>query len=134
VRPTSVTPGPREQVRALAIAVAIATLGIAASVMVYGKQKAKADRTAGPAQGLVLRQGRRRAFMGGPGRKAFDAVAWFDKNVVDGAVNGVANSCEGTAGQARKAPERLRPQLRGRTRRGSSCSSSGWFVVVRGIL
>lgn len=30
------------------------------------------------------------AFMGGPGRKAFDAVAWFDKTVVDGAVNGVA--------------------------------------------
>ena len=30
------------------------------------------------------------AFMGGPGRKAFDAVAWFDRTVVDGAVNGVA--------------------------------------------
>ena len=30
------------------------------------------------------------AFMGGPGRKAFDAVAWFDKTVIDGAVNGVA--------------------------------------------
>ena len=30
------------------------------------------------------------AFMGGPGRKAFDAIAWFDKHVVDGAVNGVA--------------------------------------------
>ncbi|QYG94808.1 NADH-quinone oxidoreductase subunit L [Iamia sp. SCSIO 61187] len=29
-------------------------------------------------------------FMGGPGRKAFDAVAWFDRTVVDGAVNGVA--------------------------------------------
>jgi NADH-quinone oxidoreductase subunit L len=30
------------------------------------------------------------AFMGGPGRKAFDAVARFDKQVIDGAVNGVA--------------------------------------------
>ena len=30
------------------------------------------------------------AFMGGPGRKAFDAIAWFDKTVIDGAVNGVA--------------------------------------------
>ena len=30
------------------------------------------------------------AFMGGPGRKAFDAVAWFDRTVIDGAVNGVA--------------------------------------------
>ncbi|MCB0962051.1 MAG: hypothetical protein KDA98_01905, partial [Acidimicrobiales bacterium] len=30
------------------------------------------------------------AFMGGPGRKAFDAIAWFDRTVIDGAVNGVA--------------------------------------------
>ncbi|WP_436793722.1 NADH-quinone oxidoreductase subunit L [Actinospongicola halichondriae] len=30
------------------------------------------------------------AFMGGPGRKGFDAVATFDKVVIDGAVNGVA--------------------------------------------
>ena len=31
------------------------------------------------------------AFMGGPGRKGFDAIAWFDKHVIDGAVNGVAS-------------------------------------------
>lgn len=30
------------------------------------------------------------AFMGGPGRKGFEATATFDKTVVDGAVNGVA--------------------------------------------
>jgi NADH-quinone oxidoreductase subunit L len=30
------------------------------------------------------------AFMGGPGRKGFDAVAWFDRTIVDGAVNGIA--------------------------------------------
>lgn len=29
-------------------------------------------------------------FVGGPGRRLFDAAAWFDKNVIDGAVNGVA--------------------------------------------
>jgi NADH-quinone oxidoreductase subunit L len=28
--------------------------------------------------------------VGGPGRRLFDLAAWFDKNVVDGAVNGVA--------------------------------------------
>ena len=27
-------------------------------------------------------------FMGGPGREAFEATAWFDANVIDGAVNG----------------------------------------------
>jgi NADH-quinone oxidoreductase subunit L len=30
------------------------------------------------------------AFMGGPGRKSFDAIAWFDVHIIDGAVNGVA--------------------------------------------
>ncbi|HEX7134943.1 MAG TPA: NADH-quinone oxidoreductase subunit L [Iamia sp.] len=35
------------------------------------------------------------AFMGGPGRKAFDAVAWFDRTIVDGAVNGVATLVRG---------------------------------------
>ena len=30
-------------------------------------------------------------FMGGPGREAFEDVAWFDANVVDGAVNGAGH-------------------------------------------
>jgi NADH-quinone oxidoreductase subunit L len=29
------------------------------------------------------------AFMGGPGRIAADALAWFDRTVIDGAVNGI---------------------------------------------
>ena len=37
------------------------------------------------------------AFMGGPGRKAFDAVAWFDSTVIDGAVNGVGSVVCGSA-------------------------------------
>ncbi|MEL7156081.1 MAG: NADH-quinone oxidoreductase subunit L, partial [Actinomycetota bacterium] len=31
-------------------------------------------------------------FMGGPGRRLFDALAWFDRNVVDGGVRGTAAS------------------------------------------
>jgi NADH-quinone oxidoreductase subunit L len=42
------------------------------------------------------------AFMGGPGRKAFDAVAWFDRTVVDGAVNGVATLVRGGGGGLRR--------------------------------
>jgi NADH-quinone oxidoreductase subunit L len=30
------------------------------------------------------------AFMGGPGYQSFEDVAWFDKNVIDGGVNGIA--------------------------------------------
>ena len=41
------------------------------------------------------------AFMGGPGRKAFDAVAWFDRTVVDGAVNGVGTLVREGAGRGR---------------------------------
>ena len=41
------------------------------------------------------------AFMGGPGRKAFDAIAWFDKTVVDGAVNGVGSIVREGSGKAR---------------------------------
>ncbi len=31
------------------------------------------------------------AFMGGPGRKLFDAIDWFDRTIIDGAVNGTAS-------------------------------------------
>ena len=30
------------------------------------------------------------SFMGGPGRKSFELVSWFDRTVIDGAVNGTA--------------------------------------------
>ena len=34
-------------------------------------------------------------FMGGPGRKAFELVTWFDKTIIDGAVNGVGKVTHG---------------------------------------
>jgi NADH-quinone oxidoreductase subunit L len=41
------------------------------------------------------------AFMGGPGRKAFDAIAWFDRTFVDGAVNGVGTLVRAGSGRGR---------------------------------
>ena len=38
---------------------------------------------------------------GGPGRRLFDAVAWFDRNVIDGAVNGVATLVRSTGSRVR---------------------------------
>jgi NADH:ubiquinone oxidoreductase subunit 5 (subunit L)/multisubunit Na+/H+ antiporter MnhA subunit len=35
-------------------------------------------------------------FMGGPGRRLFDAMAWFDRTIVDGAVRGVAGVSQAT--------------------------------------
>ena len=37
-------------------------------------------------------------FMGGPGRKGFDLVAWFDATIVDGIVNGTGRWCARPAG------------------------------------
>ena len=86
----------------LLVAIVVAAAGIALSVMVYGKKKIKA------VEPKILADGWRydstvSAFMGGPGRKAFDGVAMFDATVVDGAVNGVAKSVSGASGVLRRA-------------------------------
>ena len=41
-------------------------------------------------------------FMGGPGRKSFDLVAWFDATFIDGAVNGVGRLVRTGGGQLRR--------------------------------
>ncbi len=40
--------------------------------------------------------------MGGPGRMLFDAIAWFDANVIDGLVNGVASTVRISGGMVRR--------------------------------
>jgi len=42
------------------------------------------------------------AFVGGPGKAAFEAVAWFDAHIIDGAVNGTAAVVKGAGGGLRK--------------------------------
>ena len=42
------------------------------------------------------------AFMGGPGTKLFDAVAWFDATIIDGIVNGVATTARDSGGIVRR--------------------------------
>ena len=72
-------------------------------------------------------------FMGGPGRESFEAAAWFDAHIIDGAVNGAARSVRGTAGELRKGQS-------GYVRGYAGIIGIGvvlllaWFVVVRGIL
>ncbi|NNC79609.1 MAG: NADH-quinone oxidoreductase subunit L [Acidimicrobiales bacterium] len=41
-------------------------------------------------------------FMGGPGRRLFDAITWFDATIIDGAVNGAASLARGTGGIVRR--------------------------------
>jgi NADH-quinone oxidoreductase subunit L len=114
------------------IAVAVGLIGIVAAYLVYARHKAKVFEPAILEQAWMYDKGVS-AFMGGPGRKGFEALAWFDRNVVDGAVNGVGRLVRGTAGEARKAQS-------GYVRQYAAALGAGvvlllvWFVIVRGIL
>lgn len=85
----------------LVIAAAVALAGIAASVLVYSKNRIRAIEPEVLARGWyydnVITN-----FMGGRGRDAFDAVATVDNRVVDGAVNGVATLVQRAAGSMRR--------------------------------
>jgi NADH-quinone oxidoreductase subunit L len=116
----------------MAIAIACGLIGIAGAVAVYAKKKAK------PFEPAILADAWRydraiSAFMGGPGRKAFDGVAWADQRIVDGAVNGTGHLVQGAATQVRKAQT-------GNVRHYAGAVGIGvvlllvWFVVVRGVL
>jgi NADH-quinone oxidoreductase subunit L len=63
------------------------------------------------------------AFMGGPGRKSFDATAWFDAHIIDGAVNGVA-------AVVRDLGRRLRPVQSGFLRSYALGVTIGVVVVL----
>ncbi|MEZ5182387.1 MAG: NADH-quinone oxidoreductase subunit L [Acidimicrobiales bacterium] len=86
------TAGTGAKVSLALIATAAGLLGIAAAGAVYLRKRQ--DLMAKIEQPILAKgwyyDSSIAAFMGGPGRKAFDAVAWFDKHVIDGAVNGVA--------------------------------------------
>ncbi|MFM8562653.1 MAG: NADH-quinone oxidoreductase subunit L [Acidimicrobiia bacterium] len=85
----------------LLVAVVIAVLGIALSVAVYAKKKIPAIEPQLLADGWKYDEGIS-AFMGGPGRRAFDGVAWADRTIVDGAVNGVGRLVQGAGSFLRK--------------------------------
>ena len=89
----------------LVLAIVCALAGIAAAIAIYVRKVAR------PVEPQILAEGWKydqavSAFMGGPGRKAFDAIAWFDKNVVDGAVEGSGKVIYGSDAHALK-PERI---------------------------
>ena len=71
-------------------------------------------------------------FMGGPGYEMAEGAAWFDANVVDGAV-------EGTAVVVRDAAGELRKSQSGFVRAYAALIGVGvvvllaWFVVARGM-
>lgn len=86
----------------LVLAVVTALVGIGAAIGVYAKRAIK------PIEPRVLEQAwyydtAASRLVAGPGAAAFNAIAWVDVHIVDGAVNGAATLVRGTAGIARKA-------------------------------
>ena len=86
----------------LVVAILIAATGIAAAFAVYAKKKAKAIEPRVLEQAWFYDAGAAK-LVGGPGRAAFNAVAWADTHIVDGAVNGTATLVRNVAGQVRKS-------------------------------
>jgi NADH-quinone oxidoreductase subunit L len=85
----------------LGVAVLIAAIGIFAAIAVYAKGKLK------PVEPRVLEQAwfydaGAAKLIGGPGAAAFNAVAWADAKVVDGAVNGMGTLVRRVATTVRK--------------------------------
>jgi NADH-quinone oxidoreductase subunit L len=114
------------------IATAIALIGIAASIMVYAKHKRAPIEPEVLAHGWYYDEAVSK-FMGGPGREAFEGVAWYDAHVIDGAVNGAGRLVRGTG-------QRIRKVQSGNVRNYAAAIGVGvvallaWFVVVRGNL
>jgi NADH-quinone oxidoreductase subunit L len=113
-------------------AIAVALAGIIAAYAIYAR------RVRRPIEPALLEEGWKydqlvTAFMGGPGRKAFDALAWFDRRIVDGAVMGTGRTVARTAGQLRRGQT-------GNVRNYAGVLGVGvvlllaWFVVARGVL
>ena len=85
----------------LVLAILVASAGIAASIAVYSRGRAR------PIEPTVLADGWRydslvSAVVGGPGRAAFQAVADADAGIVDGAVNGTGRAVLSLSGLVRR--------------------------------
>ena len=106
------------------VAILAAAGGIWAAVSVYARRRVPAEkverRLFAEAWGFDEAIG---AFMGGPGRRAFDAAARFDAGVVDGAVNRVGAA-------VRRTGERLRATQSGLVRRYALGVAAGAVVLL----
>ena len=116
----------------MAIATVLAIGGIVLGVLVYNRHRIKAVEPEVLAQGWYYDQTVTN-FMGGPGLESFEGVAWADKNIIDGAVNGVGEVVRETATGGRHVQS-------GNVRNYAAAIGCGavvvlaCFVVFRGIL
>ena len=114
------------------IALTVAFAGIIAAYLVYQRRRVKAIEPAILENAWYYDQ-TVSELVGGPGRESFEATAWFDAHVVDGAVNGAGRTVRTTAGGVRRVQN-------GYVRASAGVISVGvalllaWLVIARGIL
>jgi len=91
-----------EKIVMAAIAVAAASIAIAAAFAIYWRGKARPEAVENPALALAVNYDKAIASVaGGPGTDGFNGAAWFDAKVVDRAVNGVPQLISYTASKSR---------------------------------
>ena len=116
----------------MAVALAVAFAGIIAAYLVYQRKRVKVVEPAIFENAWYYDQ-TVTDFMGGPGRRGFEATAWFDANVVDGAVDGAGRTVRAAAGGVRRTQN-------GYVRAAAGIISIGvavvlaFLVVFRGIV
>jgi NADH-quinone oxidoreductase subunit L len=114
------------------VATVVAVVGVVVAWLVYQRHRIKAVEPVVLAKGWYYDQAVT-DFMGGPGREGFEATAWFDANVVDGAVRGTGTAVRAAAGELRKGQSgfiRAYAAIIG----VGVVLLLGWFVVVRGMI
>lgn len=90
------------------VAIMVGLTAIATAFLVYVRGRVNPADLEKPELALAVRYDTALADLsGGPGRRLFDLVAWFDRTFVDGAVNGVARLSQ-TAGEGLRS---LQPGL-----------------------
>ncbi|MEE2682864.1 MAG: NADH-quinone oxidoreductase subunit L [Actinomycetota bacterium] len=78
------------------IAIIGATVGVLAAVNVYSRKRYNHEKIELPILQEAWSFDRTVTdFMGGPGKKMFEVVTWFDKTIIDGAVNGAGKLTQG---------------------------------------
>jgi NADH-quinone oxidoreductase subunit L len=116
----------------LGIAVVVALVGIGLAWLVYQKRRVKAVEPAILANAWYYDHAVTE-FMGGPGLESFEATAWFDANVIDGAVNGTGRGVRDAAGWLRKGQNGFVRAYAGIIGVGVVVLLA-WFIVGRAIL
>jgi NADH-quinone oxidoreductase subunit L len=114
------------------IAVTVALVGIVLAYLVYQRKRLPAVEP--PILANAWYYDRAVSdFMGGPGREAFEGAAWFDANVIDGAVVGSGRGTRGIARFVRRGQNGFVRAYAGIIGVGVAVLLA-WLVIFRGLL